>query len=122
MASRSMFTVSVSYGSTQILIAASGLATSTEICGALAFGGEIAKRTGQHQFLFDLLAVDFEGSVADRQEMGRFAATMLGSVSRIAVVLPRHVNTGDGERAAREMGLELKNFETLDAGLAWLNG
>src|SRR5688572_19898405 len=64
--SKGMFTVSVEYGPSMVLIACSGPATVTEICGALWFGGEIARRDKRPRFLFDLLAVEFDGTDEDR--------------------------------------------------------
>ena len=119
--SRGMFSVSVEYGPTQVLIACVGPATVAEMCGALAFGGEIAKRAGRPQFVFDLLAVDFRGTSQDRQEMGRFAATMLAGMKRIAVVVAAAQYTGEGERAAREAGLAIRNFDDLNSAIGWLD-
>ncbi|TFZ05503.1 hypothetical protein EZ313_02190 [Ramlibacter henchirensis] len=115
-----MFTVSVEYGPSMVLIACSGPATATEICSALWFGGEIARRAKRPQFLFDLLAVDFEGTDGDREEIGLVAASLLGRVDRVAVVLSAAQNTGVGERFARESGLKLCNFESLAPAIDWL--
>jgi hypothetical protein len=115
-----MFTVSVNYGPSMVLIACSGPATVREICGALMLGSELARRAKRPRFLFDLLAVDFAGDDADREEMGRVAATLLGEVERTAVVLSAAQNTGVGARVAREAGLELCNFESLPAAIEWL--
>ncbi len=118
--SRGMFIVSVAYGPSMVLITCTGHATAMEICSAVLFGGEIARRSKRPQFLFDLLAVTFEGDDEDRREMGRTAASQLVGVDRIAVVLPAASNTGVGERLARGEGLELRNFGRLDAAIAWL--
>jgi hypothetical protein len=115
-----MFTVSVDYGPSFVLIACAGPATVAEICGALAFGAEIARREGRLRFLFDLLAVDFDGTAEDRKEMGLFAASLLGQITRIAVVLTSAANTGEGERSAREAGLELRNFTSLFEAIEWM--
>jgi hypothetical protein len=118
--SRGMFTVSVAYGSAFVMIAASGEAGVPEICGALALGGEIAGRSGKPRFVFDLLAVEFDGSISERQEIGRFAATLLRHVQKIAVVLSPETHTGAGEKAAQEAGLNLRNFASLPEALDWL--
>lgn len=118
--SRGMFTVSVEYGPSMALIACSGPATVTEICSALWFGAEIARRAARPRFLFDLLAVDFHGSDQDREEIGLVAASLLGQVDRIAVVLSAAQNTGVGERFARRGGVELCNFESLAPAIDWL--
>ena len=119
--SRGMFAVSVEYGPTMALIACTGPATVAEICSALWFGGEIARRAERPKFLFDLLAVDFDGTDEDREEIGLVAASLLAGVDRIAVVLPATENTGVGERFARECGLKLCNFENLQAAMDWLD-
>ena len=116
-----MFTVSVDYGPSFVLVACAGPATVTEICGALAFGAEIARREGRLQFLFDLLAVEFDGTPEDRREMGLFAASLLGQVKRMAVVLTAGANTGEGARSAREAGLDLCNFTSLPEAMEWMS-
>jgi hypothetical protein len=119
--SKGMFTVSVAYGPSMALVACSGPATATEICGAVAFGAEVARRTERPRFLFDLLAVDFHGTDQDRKDMGRTAAALLGGLDRIAVVLTASQNNGVGERAANEAGAVLCNFENLTEAMDWLN-
>jgi hypothetical protein len=116
-----MFSVSVTHGCGQVLISAVGPARCGEICSAVAFAAETARRSGLSQFLFDLLAVDFFGTVEDREEMGRFVASSLAHVRRVAVVLADKDNTGDGARAARAAGLDLQNFATIAEALEWLN-
>jgi hypothetical protein len=116
-----MFSVSAEYVPTTVLITCSGAAGRTEICAALAFGGQIALASGRAHFLFDMLAVDFEGTTEDRLAMGRYAATQLAGVERIAVVLTPEVHTGEGEQAARQGGIDLRNFHELHDGLDWLS-
>jgi hypothetical protein len=118
--SMGMFSVSAEYVPTTALITCSGPAGRIEICAALAFGGEIARLAGHVHFLFDLLAVDFEGSTEERLAMGRYAATQLAGVERVAVVLTPEVHTGEGEQAARVSGIDLRNFHSLQDGLDWL--
>lgn len=120
--SKGMFNASVAYGPSMVLIACSGPATVVEICSALSFGGEIARRARRPWFLFDLLAVEFDGTPQDREEIGRVAAGFLRGVDRIAVVLTAATNTGDGERTARQCGLDVRNFETLTGAIGWLTG
>ena len=120
--SHGMFTVSVNYVPSTVLVACSGSAGVAEICAALAFGGEIARRAGHGHFIFDLLAVDFQGTTEERQAMGRYAASQMHGVQRLAVVLPREIHTGEGEAAAREAGLDLRNFHSLQDGMEWLAG
>ena len=115
-----MFTVSVDYSPSFVLVACAGPATVAEICGALAFGAEIARREGRLQFLFDLLAVDFDGTPEERREMGLFAASLLGQVKQMAVVLTEAANTREGERSAREAGLDLRNFTSLPEAMEWM--
>jgi hypothetical protein len=116
-----MFTSSVSYGPATVFVTCVGPATVVEICGTLALGGEIARRSQCHKFLFDLLAVEFTGTDDEREEMGRFAATSLGGVvDRIAVVLPTAQNNGVGVRVAQRAGLEIRNFGGLSEAMEWL--
>jgi hypothetical protein len=119
--SKGMFTVSVAYGPSMALVACSGPATATEICGAVAMSAEVARRTARPRFLFDFLAVDFKGTDQDRKEMGKTAASLLAGLDRIAVVLTSAQNTGVGERAANEAGAVLCNFENLTEAMDWLN-
>jgi hypothetical protein len=116
-----MFTVSVDYGPSFVLVACAGPATVAEICGAVAFGAEIARREGRLRFVFDMLAVDFDGTPADRREMGLFAASCLGQIKRLAVVVTAADNTGEGARSAREAGLDLCNFSSLPEAMEWMN-
>ncbi|MEJ6022056.1 Bug family tripartite tricarboxylate transporter substrate binding protein [Ramlibacter sp. PS4R-6] len=119
--SKGLFAVSVSYGPSMVLIACSGPATVLEICGALTFGAEVSRRSMRPLFLFDLLAVDFDGTDADRVEMGHVAAGLLHAVDRIAVVLKEEQNTHLGERQAQQEGLRIRNFENLPDAIEWLS-
>lgn len=118
--SMGMFTASVSYGPSMVLIACSGPATVVEICSALAFGAEVSRRAKRPLFLFDLLTVEFQGTDEDRREMGSAAARLLREVERVAVVLPRDQNTQVGARQAQREGLHICNFENLEGALEWL--
>ncbi|MEZ0309666.1 MAG: hypothetical protein ACAH21_17215 [Ramlibacter sp.] len=118
--SRGMFAASVEYGPSFVLIACSGPATAAEICGALAFGAEIARRDGRTLFLFDLLAVDFEGTAQERQEMGRYAAAVMGTVRRLSVAVSPANLTHEAEHAARKAGLDICSFTSLPEAIEWL--
>jgi hypothetical protein len=115
-----MFTASVSYGPSMVLIACSGPATVVEICSALAFGAEVSRRVKRPLFLFDLLTVEFQGTEEDRLEMGSAAARLLQGVERVAVVLRPEQNTHVGERQAQREGLDICNFESLAGAIEWL--
>jgi hypothetical protein len=119
-AQKGIFTLSVAYGASTVLITCSGKATLSELCGAVWFGSEIARRTMLPDFLFDFRTIRFHGTDEDREELGLFAASLLGEVDRVAVVLSPAENFGTGERVAREAGLKLCNFEDFQQAVDWL--
>lgn len=116
-----MFTVSVVYAPKSTLIACTGRAGQGEIGATLAFGGELARRRGHTGFVIDLLAMEFEGTQQEKEELGRYGAAQLAGIERVAVVLAPANDSGVGARAARSEGLQLRTFQHVEQALVWLS-
>ena len=78
-------------------------------------------REEQRQFvLVDLLDVGPHFTFAGPLQLGLYVADKLGSLVRMATVVPVHLRSGNSERAAQKSGMLLRTFTDLAEARVWL--
>lgn len=116
------FTVSVVHSSEFLLVKASGPALLADLYGYMDLVATIAKNMGNRRAVMDLRATEIQLGFIDHLSLGVYASDRLRHLTRVASVVSVANRTGTSEKAAQQMGLQLKTFTSLHEGLEWVAG
>lgn len=114
------FTVTVHHGQEYLLVQASGVALLADLYGYMDLVATIATNVGNRRAVLDLQEVEIHLGFTDHLNLGVYASERLRHLKRVASVVSAANRTGTSEKAAQQMGLQLKTFTTLEEGLAWV--
>lgn len=114
------FTVVVQHHHEYLLVKASGAALLADLYGYVDLVATIAKTVGNRRAVLDLQEVEIHLGFTDHLNLGVYASDRLRQLKRVASVVSVASRTGTSEKAAQQMGLQLKTFTSLEEGLAWV--
>ena len=114
------FVLTAHHNPDHLHVAASGRGGLAHLCAFMDFTGCLARDSGCRKAVLDLRALEVTLSFTEHLQLGAHAADRLGSLKRVASIVPAKYRTGTSEKAARKSGLALKTFTSLEEGLAWL--
>lgn len=114
------FTVVVHHHHEYLLVKASGAALLADLYGYMDLVATIAKTVGNRRAVLDLQEVEIHLGFTDHLNLGVYASERLRQLKRVASVVSTANRSGTSEKAAQQMGLQLKTFTSLEEGLAWV--
>jgi hypothetical protein len=114
------FTASVHHHPEFLLVAGSGPALLTDLCGFMDLVATIAAKSGYRRAVLNLLEVEIALTFTEHLHLGAYAAERLHNLERVASVVSAQNRKGTSEKAAQKFGLELRTFTALDDGLQWV--
>lgn len=113
-----LFNIAVKHGGPWLLVVGSGPAEYCDLAALVDVTARVAHAKGYRCVLADLLAVDPQMTQDEFAQIGRYVATTLGGLERVAAVVSRDRSTT--ESAANQAGFRLRMFEDLQSAEAWL--
>lgn len=114
------FTVTVDHSFEYLLVKASGPALLADLYGYMDLVAAIAANMGKRRAVLDLQDVEIHLGFTDHLNLGVYASDRLRHLKRVASVVSAANRSGTSEKAARQMGLQLKTFTSLEEGQAWV--
>ena len=114
------FTVTVDHSFDYLLVKASGPASLADLFGYMDLVATIATNVGSRRAVMDLQDVVIDLAFTDHLKLGVYASDRLRHLKRVASVVSVANRSGTSEKAAQQMGLQLKTFTSLEEGLAWI--
>jgi hypothetical protein len=114
------FTVTVHHGPEFLLVAASGPALLSDLCGCVDLVSTVANQAGNRRALVNLLETEIALSFTEHLNLGAYAAERLRHLERVASVVSVQNRKGTSEKAAQKMGLQLRTFTNLAEGMDWI--
>jgi hypothetical protein len=114
------FTITVHHGADYLLVKATGPALLADLYGFMDVVATIATNMGNRRAVMDLQEVEIGLSFTEHLNLGVYASERLRQLGRVASVVSQANRTGTSEKAAQQMGLQLRTFTSLDEGLAWI--
>lgn len=114
------FTVTVDHRFEYLLVRASGPALLVDLYGYMDLVATIATHVGKRRAVLDLQDVEINLSFTDHLNLGVYASERLRQLNRVASIVSVANRSGNSEKAARQMGLQLKTFTSLEEGLDWI--
>lgn len=114
------FTITVDHDFDYLLVRASGPALLADLYGYMDLVATIATNTNKRRAALDLRDVSLSLSFTDHLNLGVYASERLRLLKRVASIVSLANRTGTSEKAAQQMGLQLKTFTSLEEGLVWL--
>lgn len=122
MGTRMPFHVTVDHSHDYLLVKGSGPALLADLYGYMDLVATITKTMGNHRALMDLRDVEIHLAFTDHLNLGVYASDRLRHLKRVASVVSVANRTGTSEKAAQQMGLQLRTFTSLDEGRSWIAG
>ena len=116
------FTVTVDHSFDYLLVKASGPALLADLYGYMDLVASIATHVGNRCAVLDLQDVVIKLGFTDHLNLGVYASDRLRHLKRVASIVSAADRTGTSEKAAQQMGLQLKTFTSLEEGLEWIAG
>lgn len=116
------FNVTVDHSNEYLVVKASGPALLADLYGYMDLAATIAKNMGNRRAVLDLRGVEIHLSFTDHLNLGVYASDRLRHLQRVASVVSEENRSGTSEKAAQQMGLQLKTFTSLNEGLEWVAG
>ena len=116
------FTVTVDHSNEYLLVKATGPALLADLYGYMDLVATIAKNMGNRRAVLDLRDTEINLGFTDHLNLGVYASDRLRNLKRVASVVSPENRTGTSEKAAQQMGLQLKTFTSLEEGLEWIAG
>jgi hypothetical protein len=114
------FTILIESTADCLVISAAGPATLAELSGLVAMAKELVAFHGHARLLADLAGVQPHLSFTDHLRLGALLRDLLGSIERLAAVVPPGYLDAPAAKAAKLAGVPLKTFLELDEARAWL--
>jgi len=114
------FTITVHHRSGYLLVRASGAALLADLYGFIDLVATIATNLGERCAVMDLTDVEIVLGFTQHLQLGVYAADRLTYLKRVASIVSEKKRTGTSEKAAQQMGLQLKTFTALQEGLKWI--
>lgn len=114
------FTVTVEHSHEYLLVKASGVALLADLYGYMDLVATIATKMGNRRAVLDLRGTEIHLMFTDHLNLGVYASDRLRHLKRVASVVSVANRSGTSEKAAQQMGLQLKTFTSLDEGLEWI--
>ena len=99
---------------------ASGAALLADLYGFMDLVATIAMHLGERRAVMDLTDVEIVLGFTQHLQLGVYAADRLRNLKRVASIVSEKNRTGTSEKAAQQMGLQLKTFTALEEGLQWI--
>ena len=115
-----LFSVVVDHRNEHLLVKGAGVALLADLYGYMDLVASIAKTMGYRRAVLDLVDTEIQLSFTDHLNLGVYASERLRNLTRVASVVSTANRSGTSEKAAQQMGLQLKTFTSLDEGLAWV--
>jgi hypothetical protein len=112
--------VSVERQAEQLVVKGRGEAVLADLKGFSDLIATLCREEGHQLVLVDLLDVTQHLSFTEHLQLGLYVAEKLGSLVRMATVVPKELRSGNSERAAQKTGMRLRTFTDLDEARAWL--
>lgn len=114
------FSVVVDHSREHLLVKASGVALLADLYGYMDLVASIARTMGYRRVVLDLIDTEVQLSFTDHLNLGVYASDRLRHLKRVASVVSAANRTGTSEKAAQQMGLQLKTFTSLAEGVEWV--
>ena len=114
------FTVTVDHSHEYLLVKASGVALLADLYGYMDLVATIATNMGNRRAVLDLQDVQINLGFTDHLNLGVYASDRLRNLKRVASVVSPENRTGTSEKAAQQMGLQLKTFTSLGEAMEWI--
>ncbi|MBE7939676.1 hypothetical protein IM725_03695 [Ramlibacter aquaticus] len=116
-----IFNLSIHHGPRYPIVIGTGPGSLADLCAACNFAAEAGLRTGRNYLVVDFLAVDISLSDVERKTLGQHSAQQFVHLSKVALVMQPEFWNGVAEATAREAGLDIRIFHTLETATTWLN-
>ncbi|TFZ08314.1 hypothetical protein [Ramlibacter humi] len=113
-----LFNIAVKHGGPWLLVVGSGPAEFCDLAALVDVAARLANAKSYRCVLADLLAVDPQLTQDEFARIGRYVATALDGLDRVAAVVARDRSTT--ESAANQAGFRLRMFSDLHTAEAWL--
>ncbi len=114
------FHVTVDHSHDYLLVKGSGLALLADLYGYMDLVATIAKSMGNRRAVMDLRDVEIHLGFTDHLHLGVYASEKLRHLKRVASIVSVANRSGTSEKAAQQMGLQLKTFTSLEEGMSWI--
>lgn len=114
------FTVTVDHSHEYLVVRAAGVALLADLFGYMDLVATIATKVGSRRAVLDLQDVEINLGFTDHLNLGVYASDRLRHLKRVASIVSVPNRSGTSEKAAQQMGLQLKTFTSFDEGLAWI--
>lgn len=114
------FTVTVDHSHEYLLVKGAGPALLADLFGYMDLVATIATNVRSRRAVLDLQDVVINLGFTDHLNLGVYASDRLRHLKRVASIVSVANRTGTSEKAAQQMGLQLKTFTSLEEGLAWV--
>jgi hypothetical protein len=114
------FTIVIESTERSLIVSAAGPGTLAELSGLVAMTRELVSFHGHTSLLADLGGVQPQLSFTEHLRLGQLVCELLGSVDKLAVVVPPGYLDAPAAKAAQLAGMPLKTFLALQDARAWL--
>ena len=115
-----MFSVSVQIGESYLLVVASGPAGPREFHGSNCFLAEMVRQSRKSRVMLDLLALQPQLDASGAQEVLMDVRATMPLMDRLAMLVRQGESLGLVVKAAREKGVDCREFHDIAAAEAWL--
>ena len=108
-------------GTDLLIVVGQGRANLADLKGFADLIATVCAEEHRDRALVNLLDVKQDLAFTDHLQLGVYIAEKLGSLRKMATVVPAEYRSGNSERAAQKSGLKLRTFLSLTEARDWLD-